>query len=60
MQSWFVTLRKKLEELEFVGEEFVHKKVNKNGVYMRIMLCFRRYSRRYMQLRQAESSILKI
>ena len=29
MQSWFVTHRKKLEEVDFVDEEFLHKKVNK-------------------------------
>ena len=28
MQSWFVTLRKTLEELEFVDEEFLHNEVN--------------------------------
>ena len=48
VQSWFVTDRKKLEEEEFVDEEFLHKKVNKNDVYMRIVLCYRRYSRRYI------------
>ena len=31
----------------FVDEEFVHKKVNKNGFCMRIMVCYRRYSRRH-------------
>ena len=39
MQSWFVTHTKKLEEVYFVDEEFLHKKVGKNGVYMRIMVC---------------------
>ena len=33
MQSWFVIHRKKLEEVEFVDEEFLHKKVNKNENY---------------------------
>ena len=47
MQSWFVTHRKELEEVDFVDEELLHKKVNKNGVYMRIMMCYRRYSRRH-------------
>ena len=45
---WFVAHRKKLEKVDFVDEEFLDKKVNKNGVYMRIMVCYRRYSRRYM------------
>ena len=38
MQSCFVTHRKKLEEVDFVDEEFLHKKVKK-GVFMRIMVC---------------------
>ena len=42
-----VCLTKKLEEVHFVDEEFLHKKVNRNGVYMRIMVCYRRYSRRH-------------
>ena len=29
MQSWFVTHTKKLEEVYFVDEEFLRKKVNK-------------------------------
>ena len=37
-----------LGEVDFVDEEFLHKKVNKNGIYVRIMVCYRRYSRRYM------------
>ena len=57
MQSWFDTYRKKLEEMDFVDEEFLHKKVNKNGVYMRIMVCYRGYSKRYMYLRQPDLSI---
>ena len=48
LQSWFDIHRKKLEEVDFVDEEFLHKKVNKNGVYMRIMVCYIRYSKRYM------------
>ena len=47
MQSWLATHRKKLEEMYFVDEEFLHEKVNKNGVYIRIMVCYRRYSRRH-------------
>ena len=35
--SWFVTHRKKLEEVDFVNEEFLHKKINKNGIYMWII-----------------------
>ena len=41
-----VTHRKKLEEVEFVDKEFLHKMVNKNSAYMKIMLCYRRYSRK--------------
>ena len=41
-----VSHRKKLEEVEFVEEELLHKRINKNSVYMRIMLCYRRYSRK--------------
>ena len=48
LQSWFDIHRKKLEEVDFVDEEFLHKTVNKNGVYMRIMVCYIRYSKRYM------------
>ena len=51
VQSWFVTYRKKLEEADFVEEKFLHKKVNKNGVFMKIMVCYKRYSRRYTYLR---------
>ena len=43
------THRKKLEEGDFVDKEFLHKKVNKNGVYMRIMVCYRRYSKGYIK-----------
>ena len=32
---WFVTHTKKLEEVDFVDKEFLHKKVNKNGVYLK-------------------------
>ena len=42
MQFWFVTHRKKLEEVDFVDEEFLHKNVNKNGIYMTIMVCYRK------------------
>ena len=41
--SRFVTHTKKLEEVYFADEEFLHKKINKNGVYIRIMVCYRRY-----------------
>ena len=49
---WFVTHRIKLEEVEFVDEEFQDKKVNNKDFYMWIIVCYRRYSRRCMQLRQ--------
>ena len=48
LQSWFDIHRKKLEEVDLSNEEFLDKKVNKNGVYMRIMVCYIRYSKRYM------------
>ena len=41
VQSWFVTHTKKLEEVCFVDKKFLHKNANKNGVYMRIMVCYR-------------------
>ena len=47
---WFVTHRKKLEEVEFVNEEFQYKIVNNKDFYMWTMLCYWRYFRRYMQL----------
>ena len=47
VQSWLVTHTKKLEEVYFADEEFLHKKVNKNGVYRSIMVCYRRCSRSY-------------
>ena len=46
----FVTHRKKLEEVEFVNEEFQYKTVNNKDFYMWTMLCYWRYFRRYMQL----------
>ena len=33
MQSCFVTHRKKLEEVDFADEEFLHKKVKKRRFY---------------------------
>ena len=39
VQSLFVTQRKKIEEVKLVDAKFLHKKVNKNVVYMRIILC---------------------
>ena len=44
-----LTLRKKLDEGDFVDKEFLRKKVNKNGVYMRIMVCYIRYSRKHIK-----------
>ena len=41
-------IKRNLKKKEFVHEEFLHKMVNKNSVCMRIVLCYRRYSRRYM------------
>ena len=49
---WFVTQRKKLEEVDFADEEFQHKKINNKDVYMCIMACYRGYSRRCMKSRQ--------
>ena len=53
-EAWTVLLWEEMmnfswwSQVEFVDEEFLHKKVNKSGVYMRIMVCYRRYSIRYM------------
>ena len=35
------------EEVYFVDEEFLYKKVNRNGIHMRIMVSYRRYSKRH-------------
>ena len=48
VHSWFITHIKKLEDVDFVDAEFLHKKININGVYMWIMVCYGRYSRRCM------------
>ena len=37
VKSCLVTYRKKLEEMDFVDEEFLHKKINNKEVYMWIM-----------------------
>ena len=34
LQSYIATCRKKLEEVVFVDEEFLYKKINKKDVYM--------------------------
>ena len=34
-------IEKKLEEVDFVDEEFLHTKINKNGVYMWIMVAIK-------------------
>ena len=34
LQSYMATYRKKLEEVAFVDEEFLHKKISKKDVYM--------------------------
>ena len=47
VQSQFVTYRKKHEKKDFVNEEFLHKKINNKDVYIWIMVCYGRYSRRY-------------
>ena len=41
---WFVTHGKKLEEMKFVDEELLYSKINKNDVYIWIMVCYGRYS----------------
>ena len=48
VQRWFVTHRKKIEEVHLVDEEFLHNKVNSNGFCMWIMVCYRIYSTRWM------------
>ena len=59
MQSWFVTYRKKLEEVYFVDEELLYKKVNENGVCIRIMVCYRRYSRGHSSLSSLSQALWK-
>ena len=34
LQSYIATYRKKLEEVVFVKEEFLYKKISKKGVYV--------------------------
>ena len=34
VRSWFVTHRKKLEVVDFVDKVFLHRKINKNGVFI--------------------------
>ena len=60
VQWWFVTHRKKIEEVHLVDEEFLHNKVKSNGFYMWIMVCYRIYLRRWMYLRQLELRIMEI
>ena len=38
LQSYIATYRKKLEEVVFVEEEFLYKKISKKDVYMWIMV----------------------
>ena len=53
-EAWTVLLWEQMmnfswwSQVKFVDEEFLHKKVKKSGVYMRIMVWYRRYSIRYM------------
>ena len=56
-QLWFVIHRKKLEEVHFADEEFLHKKVNKNDVFIRIMVCYRKYCRKYISLRRPSQAL---
>ena len=58
--KWFVTHRKKIEEVDFVDEEFQHKKINNKDFYMWINVYYRRYFRRCMQLKQSGLSGVKI
>ena len=59
MHSWFVTHRKKYEEVDFVNEEFLHKKINKNGLYMWICAT-QDILDKHVVKRQPESSIMEI
>ena len=59
MQSWFLTHRKKLEEVNFVDEEFLHKKINKNGKYVDYGV-LRKIVQKMHVIRQPESNIMEI
>ena len=48
----FASCRNKLEEVDFVGKTFLHKKIKKKDLCIWIVVSYRRYSRRCMQLRQ--------
>ena len=48
----FASCRNKLEEVDFIGKTFLHKKIKKKDLCMWIVVSYRRYSRRCMQLRQ--------
>ena len=45
---WFVTHRKEPEEVYFVEEEYLHKKIKNKDVYMWIIVWYRKYFPRYM------------
>ena len=57
IQSWFVTLRKKLEELNFVDVEFLHRKITNKDVYVWIMCATENIPEDACNLRQYESGI---
>ena len=44
--SWFVIHRKKFEEDDFLDEKSLHKKINNKDLYMWIIVCYTKYSRR--------------
>ena len=58
MQPWFVTHRKKLEEMDFVDEEFLHKKVDKMAFIWGLWCATEDIPEN--TLRQPESSIMEI
>ena len=49
--SW--SHRKKLEEVDFVVGEFLHKKINNKGIFMWIMVCYRRYNGQLLSVKHS-------
>ena len=54
VKPWFIAQKKKVEEVDFVSEKCLHKKIdskdvhiNYGVVYILIMVSYTRYSRRY-------------
>ena len=48
VQPLFVIHIRKLEEMDFVDEEFLHKKIKTKDVHMWTVVCYKTYSRECM------------